>query len=262
MIVKKITKNSNFYNVLTEDDKKIKLHENIIIKYKIFKRKIEIKEELLEKIILENEFYLAFENAIKYVNAIHSKRQVYLHLLKKYPKDISIKVVNKLEEMNLINDLEYARFYMQKSYKNLLGYERVKTHLISENIDIKIIHNILEEYDFNLEEEACSKVFNKYLPNLKKNSSALAKNKMVKYLQEKGFSSNIIRKTLEKDGNLLDNINKDDELLNINFEKLFVRYKTKYKKEELKQKLIRSLAIKGFSIKAIIDLIESREEND
>jgi ribosome-associated translation inhibitor RaiA len=80
MKIEKITKVGYYYKLKLSDDRIIKFHESIIIKYKWFRRNIEIDELVLETAIKDNDFYLALDKAISYLKRPRSKKEVLLHL--------------------------------------------------------------------------------------------------------------------------------------------------------------------------------------
>ena len=72
--------NYNFYEIYVDDDK-YKIHEELVLKYKLFLNK-EIKKEDILKIEEENKFYIMLDDIYKYLGK-YSKTE---YEIKKYIK--------------------------------------------------------------------------------------------------------------------------------------------------------------------------------
>ena len=68
-IVKFSKAKNGMYLLSLEDGNKIKIHEDLILKYELLLSK-EIDEDLIEKINLENQTYEIYSVALKYLNNI------------------------------------------------------------------------------------------------------------------------------------------------------------------------------------------------
>lgn len=260
MKIEKITKVGFYYKVSFSDDRVIKFHESIIIKYKWFKKNIMIDEMTLEKAIVENEFYLALDKGISYLKRPRSRKEVSIYLSKKYEKDLVSEVVKKLTDLNLIDDYKYALYFIEISQKKSSGINKIKNTLLLNGVKVDIVEKALSNYDFTLDVINCEKVLIKYLPSLKRESTKQAYFKAKNYLISKGFSNDIITITIEKNAEKIDNISDDDTLLLKHFNKLKAKYDIKNKKD--KDKIIRSLINKGFNLSQILKLFEGGELYD
>lgn len=259
MKIVKITKVGYYYKLKLSDERIIKFHESIIIKYKWFRRNIEIDDSVLEAAIKDNEFYLALDKGISYLKRPRSKKELLLYLKKYYDKELVNQVVEKLVELNLIDDYKYAMYFIELCLKKAYGINKIKNTLILNGVSEIVIDKTLETYDDDIEILNCEKVFLKYLPNLKKESKKSAKEKVKKHLYNNGFSNDIITMVLEKNHEKMDNIS-DDELLFKHFNKMIKKYNIKNKNE--KNKIIRSLLNKGFELSDILRLCEGGYEYD
>lgn len=252
-----INKNGLFYKVKFDNNETYKLHESVIIKYGLIRKKITIKESVLSNALKDNEYYIALDLGIKYLSSIKSKHDTFLYLKKHFDDEITKKVIDKLIELKLINDLEYAKEYVLYKAKKLDGPNKIYEDLKQKNIkeeDIEIALSLYEKKDI---EDNCLKLLEKYIPNLKKCSVTLGKKKLYVHLLNKGFSNKIITNIIEKNKYLLDNINDEDELLKTQYQKLLKAKKTNDDKE-FKQKAIRSLCAKGFQLSKVLKIVEGR----
>ena len=257
MKIVKITKVGLFYKVKFDNDEVYKFHESIIISFGFIRKGIEVDSNKLNNAIKENEYYIALDKGINYLSAIRSKKEVFLYLKKHYDNDIAIKVLSKLEESKLINDLEYAKSFV--SYMNKKGYgrERISLDLKENNINFNFIEEALEEYSREDEIINCEKAFLKYLPKVNNVGSNLINKKIANHLRKQGFSNEIITITLEKYPEKLDNVIDEDALLKKNFQKLLKSKKNNIDEKKFKGKVIRSLSAKGFPLYKILKLLES-----
>lgn len=260
MKIEKITKVGYYYKIKLSDLRVIKFHESIIIKYKWFRKNIEIDDIILEKALLDNEFYLALDKGISYLKRPRSRKEVVLYLKKTYDKELVDKVVVKLTELSLINDYIYSLYFIECSLKKFYGINKIKHTLLLNGVKEDIIKKALETYDYSAETENCEKVLIKYLPNLKKESHKQALVKVRNYLLNQGFSNGIITMVLEKNSEKIDNISDDDELLLKHFSKMSEKYDIRNKNE--KNKMVRSLLNKGFQLSKILKLCEGGYEYD
>lgn len=128
-----------------------------------------------------------------------TKKELLLKLKEKYNNfKIISEVVNKLEELEYINDLEYAiNFIKNKKY----GFQRISFSLHQKGIDNNIIHNAYNFLNENKDIDE-KKLENAILKNINKE-----KEKLIQYLMRQGFKLNKILYKLKKYedyGNFLD----------------------------------------------------------
>lgn len=257
MEIVSINKTGLFYKVKLDNEQTYKFHESVIIKYGFIRKKIVVKESILEKALRDNEYYLALDKGANYLSSLRSKYDTYLYLKKHFSEEICKNVIEKLIELKLIDDLEFSKAYVLSNVKKLYGPNKISEELRMKHISEENINIAMALYDEKDIENNCLKVLGKYLPSLKKCSSSMIRKKINDYLSNKGFSNRIITKVIEKNSNLLDNISDDDELLEAHYQKLLKAKKTKDEKE-FKNKAIRSLCNKGFPLSKVLKIVERR----
>ena len=169
-------------------------------------------------------------------------------------------MLSKLTELGLINDYNYALYFVEMSIKKAHGINKIKNNLLLNGVKEEIIQQVFVDYDFNNETINCEKVLLKYLPNLKKESHKQIYLKVRNYLLNQGFSNDIITMIIEKNSEKIDNISDEDELLLKHFVKMSKKYDIKNKNE--KNKMVRSLLNKGFQLSKILKLCEGGYEYD
>lgn len=249
-----VKKTSNNYKAVFDDGSTLCLSEEVIIKYGLLRHNIEINN--IAQIIKDNDYYIALNAAYRYLYNVHSKREVYEHLIKKYDKDIVLQVIDKLEQMNLIDDLEYARLLYNHFVKVLKGKELYLYTLKEEGIKEEVI---LQASSFYLEKdeiEVCQKAIDKILINYKKYSNKEKIRKLKAYLLSRGFSENIVNILLAKEIEMLDNIDNESKALSYQYERCLKKYQNKYEGYELKEKIIHYLLQKGFKYDSIKEMLQ------
>ena len=255
MKILKITKLNNFYKVKLDDDTTLKLHESVIIKYKLIKKGIEITVKEIEKINEDNLYYLALDKGVKYLRGIHSKNEVYNYLSRYFEKELVLKVIIKLDELKLLNDLEYAKYYLEYANKKGYGLNKIHQELSNEKIASYIIDEVMSIYDYSNEEENLKKVFEKYLKHLKIDSFKGAVSKIKNYLHQRGFTTESINKIIEENKDIILEIVKEDEALNKAFMKL-LKAKKDMENKKFNNKVIRTLTNKGYPIEKVLKLLK------
>ncbi|MEG1608974.1 MAG: regulatory protein RecX [Clostridia bacterium] len=106
----------------------------------------EISEQDIERYIFESDKDKAFAYALNYVTRYSpTERQLTRKLYdKKFCKSIVDFVVAKCKEYGYINDLEYARCYVNYN-KDLKGKIKIKSDLMQKGIQQDIIAEVLED---------------------------------------------------------------------------------------------------------------------
>ena len=209
--------NSNFYEV-TLKDSKYKIHEELVLKYKLFLDK-DISQEELEQIEKDNKFYIILDDIYKYL----SKYPKTEYEIRKYISTKTKEIDKTYEQIkHLINDKTYAKNYcLEKISFSNDGPEKIKQALKYKHIDSNFIEEALEEFNEKRQIEKIKKVID-YRIKINKKSLIVFKKDTLTYLYNLGYKINIINK-------VLNNISFDDsELKAKELEKLKEKYDDQY----------------------------------
>ena len=209
--------NSNFYEV-TLKDSKYKIHEELVLKYKLFLDK-DISQEELEQIEKDNKFYIILDDIYKYL----SKYPKTEYEIRKYISTKTKEIDKTYEQIkHLINDKTYAKNYcLEKISFSNDGPEKIKQALKYKHIDSNFIEEALEEFNEKRQIEKIKKVID-YRIKINKKSLIVFKKDTLAYLYNLGYKINIINK-------VLNNISFDDsELKAKELEKLKEKYDDQY----------------------------------
>lgn len=230
---------NNKYEIILENNEKIKVYEDIILKENLlWKKEIESIEELLNK----NKDYEIFEISLKRLsNHVESIKGMMDYLTKKGYSNKSIKeTIDKLVNKGYLNDKYYAKSYINNQI-NLSndGPLKIKKHL--DNLEIN--EDDYSEYldiDNSIWYERIKKYLDKQI-KINKKSLYFFKNKMLINLINLGYDREMINDCLG--GISIDNM---DELRKKEEEKLRKKLERKYSSEELERKIKEKLYQKGF----------------
>lgn len=209
--------NSNFYEV-NLNNSKCKIHEELVLKHKLFLDK-DISQEELEQIEKDNKFYIVLDDIYKYL----SKYPKTEYEIRKYISTKTKEVDKTYEKIkHLIDDKTYAKNYcLEKISFSNDGPEKIKKDLKYKHIDSNFIEEALEEFNEKRQIEKIKKVID-YRIKINKKSLIVFKKYTLAYLYNLGYKINIINK-------VLNNISFDDsELKEKELEKLKEKYDDQY----------------------------------
>jgi len=231
--------NGNKYELLLENDEKIKIYEDVILKESLLWKK-EVND--IDKLLEINSKYEIEEIALKRLSHhVESVKGMEDYLLKKnYSREDVSNVINKLVNKGYLDDNYFAKCYISNQV-NLSndGPIKIKKYLESYNIESNIYSELLDQYN-NIWQERIDKYIEKQL-KLNKKSNYYFKNKMLVNLVNLGYEKEMINDSLSHVF-----ISNQEELKKKEEEKLRVKLSRKYKNDELERKIKEKLYQKGF----------------
>ena len=244
MKINKFTKNRNGMYIITfEDNSKIKIHEDLILKYDLLISK-SLDDDLKEKILSENKTYEIYEVAISYINKkLRSKKELINYLKKKeYSSEDIGRVVLLLTDSGFLNNDIYANSFVHDHIVlSMDGPNKIRKELEDNGIDNDLIYKVMENYTLELEMERIEKIVDKQIKLNKNKGANLLKKKIQMYLLNLGYNIENINKVL--------NFKKLDseDLYKKEYEKAYNKLSKKYDGKELEYKLKQYMYQKGFS---------------
>lgn len=135
----------------------------------------------------------------------HSKREILDHF--KIKPDIQLEVlqdiINKLEEQNIISDLEFARWYIEgRLASGKHGANKIRAELMKKGVNNKFIEIAMfektssEEFEDKLDSQIKSMI-EKVSKSIKAKNETDFKNKLIQRLMGRGFKFDDIKKALK-----------------------------------------------------------------
>lgn len=248
MKILNIKKQKNKYQITLDNNEKISINEHVLINTNIlYKKNITNKE--LNQIKEENVFYENYDKVLKMINRkIRSTYEIEKFLTKNEMPNPE-KIINKLKELNLINDELFAEsFTNDKVNLTLDGPYKIKKELEDNHIDNIFIEKVLSNFTQDKIDQKIEKIIQKRLKT-NKDTAYIFKQKISMYLSNLGYSTEDIY-------NHLDNIQIDTSKLENEMIKIYNKLKSKYDGYTLKNKLKQKLYAKGFTTEEINNFIE------
>lgn len=249
MKIERFSKQKNgMYLLSLEDGNKIKIHEDLILKYGLLLNK-RIDDSSLEELHHENRIYEVYEVALKYLNVrLRSYKELSEYLKKKgYEQAIVDNVLEMLLNQGYLDDKAYAiSFVHDKILLSSYGPDRIRSELKNYQISDEIIEGAMIFYSEDLEKERIEKLVNKQIKSNHNKGAMLLKKKIQTYLLNLGYSNCLINQVLN--GKKLVN----EDCYQREYDKLYAKLSKKYSGKELEYKLKQKMYQKGFN-NSIID---------
>lgn len=244
MKIEKFSKHKNgMYHLILEDGNKVKIHEDLILKYSLLLTK-QVDDSLLEELHHENQIYEIYEVALKYLNIkLRSRKELYEYLVKKgYDKDIIDSVLELLLKQGYLDDKIYAvAFVHDKILMSSYGPNTIRGELEHYGISNEIIDEAIISFSEDLEKERIEKLINKQVKTNHNKGAILLKKKIQSYLLNLGYSTILVNQALN--GMKL----VDENIYQKEYDKLYAKLSKKYSGKELEYKLKQKMYQKGFT---------------
>lgn len=215
--VKLDDKNRKLYHLTLSNENVITVHEDIMVRYQLTKG-TGLETALIDDIINENQSYLAYIRAIRYL-ALKSRTSyqvaTYLKQLEFDAEHID-HAIYKLTKDGYLDDERYAVDFMKFSSKaKTKGINWIKQHLNQIGLSREHISKVLEQYDDEQDLQLAIELVIKKWPQLK-GEEHIKKQKCAQFLLRKGITGDIVRKAMKS----VENKRLFDENLDINTELL------------------------------------------
>lgn len=184
MKIEKITqiKKSDKYEVEFDNLTILILKDEILFKYALNKESV-LTDEKAKEIIFENEKLIALEKAFNLLSKTFKTQKEMFFYLKN--KNFSVESINfvleKLKSYNYIDDLSYAKNYVEEKSK-VYGKRLMRQKLFQKGISKEIIDQVLQIEQTDIVKNICEK----FMKNKEKNQQN--KQKLYRFLLSRGFS--------------------------------------------------------------------------
>lgn len=244
MKINKFSKNKNGMYILTlEDNIKVKIHEDLILKYSLLLSK-EITSSLLEEIQNENKVYEIYEIALKYLKIkLRSSKEIKNYLSKKgYSNNQIDDVIEMFNKQGYLDDSVYATsFIHDRILMSSYGPNKIKNELLQAGIPNEIIEDKISVFTEDIEKERIEKIINKQIKSNHNKGSIVLKQKIRLYLLNLGYNQSLINQQLNGKKLVAEDIYKKE------YDKLYTKLSKKYSGKELEYKLKQKMYQKGFT---------------
>lgn len=251
--ISKIKKNNNKYTIILSDNSSLSFYSDTLIKYNLLKPR-DISDKELEEIINYNDYIEAYNKALIYISYKQRTKKEIKDKLCNYSNDVSDKVIEKLDELGLLDEKRYIEAFINDRI-NLgnKGPFYIKKELEKLNINSYYIDEFLNNIKDDIWIEKVKKIIYKKINTNRKLPKERLLLKIKNDLILLGYSKNIIDKVLS---NVI--IEEDNEVIEMAFDKEYKRLSKKYKDKELENKIKYNLYKKGFNLERIEEILNKR----
>lgn len=251
--ISKIKKNNNKYTIILSDNSSLSFYSDTLIKYNLLKPR-DISDKELEEIINYNDYIEAYNKALIYISYKQRTKKEIKDKLCNYSNDVSDKVIEKLDELGLLDEKRYIEAFVndQINFGNK-GPFYIKKELEKLNINSYYIDECLNNIKEDIWIEKVKKIVDKKINTNRKLPKERLLLKIKNDLILLGYSKNIIDKVLS---NVI--IEEDNEVIEMAFDKEYKRLSKKYKDKELENKIRYNLYKKGFNLERIEEILNKR----
>ncbi|MFA5602804.1 MAG: RecX family transcriptional regulator [Bacilli bacterium] len=250
--LKKISKSN--YKVYFDTNDYLNLHEDVIINNSLLTNKV-VDASLLEKIRKENNDKQVYGNALKFLSyRMRSILEVKKYLLDKgFEEELVESTISKLKEQGYLDDNKFTTAFINtKINTSDIGPNRVREQLINLGVSESIIEKNMHLFSSKIEEDKVKHYINKKVKN-NHYAKKILQNKILESLLLMGYNKEVILKYIED----ID-ISNEGNILEKEYNKIYIKYKNKYKDYELKSIIKQKLYQKGFDYREIEDMVNKR----
>lgn len=243
-VIKYIKKKNGLYDIVFDNNEKISIHEDLILKYDLLTKK-NVDNKKLNNILEENIYYLAYSDTIKFIG----KKMRSIFEVEEYLKKNNIdeektnKIVSKIIKQGYLNDSEYAKaFVNDRMLLSNDGPNKIASSLRQNKIDEDIICIVLEKFNVDEQKSRINKFIEKQLKLNNDKGSNLLKQKIIINLVNLGYDRTVII-------NCLDMYDIDDtDIYKKEYKKIYEKLSKKYSGKELEYRVKQKLYQKGFIV--------------
>ncbi|MGM0123831.1 regulatory protein [Enterococcus sp. AZ194] len=251
-----------FYNVQLSEGEDLRVSEDILVRYRLLKGQ-EISEQTIEEIRKSGGYDYGLQMAMNYLSyQLRTEKEIRTYLKdKEIQRDDRDKIVNKLKELTLIDDLIYGESYVRTQVRiSDKGPQTITQQLKLKGLKPEQIEQALSLYPKEAQIEIAHRTAEKSLKKIHGKSQKETLQKVRQTLMQKGFSSDIISIAME----MLE-FEKDEEeeyaVLVQQADKLWRRH-ARLEASKRNQKIKQSLFQKGYSFDDIQRYLDEKEVSD
>jgi regulatory protein len=196
----KLQKDKNKAEIFFEEGEKLAVSLETLFK-KGLKKGQELSWEEIESLQEEGVEEKIYSQALRFLNIRpRSRREIELWFKRKLiiPK-ITERILTKLEKLKLIDDLAFAKFWIeQRSLSRPKGRRLISFELRQKGVAREIIDEAFANVEIPEEAELAKKLVEKKIRWLKNLPDYEAKQKLFAYLGRRGFGFGVIKKAIDE----------------------------------------------------------------
>lgn len=189
-----------FYNIQLSEGEDLRVSEDILVRYRLLKGQ-EISEQTLDEIRKSGGYDYGLQMAMNYLSyQLRTEKEVRTYLKEKeIERDDRDKIVIKLKELTLINDLVYGESYVRTQVRiSDKGPQTISQQLKLKGLKPEEIEQALTFYPKDSQIEVAQHTAEKSLKKIHGKSQRETMQKVRQTLMQKGFSPDVITSVMER----------------------------------------------------------------
>ncbi|RHW34766.1 recombination regulator RecX [Lysinibacillus yapensis] len=252
--------NPERYNIYLNDTYAFAVDESTLIKFGLTKGKV-LEQFDIDEITYEDEIAKAFNRALNFLSfQMRSEYEVKKKLLDAgFGEAVVLEAIKKLEKLGFLNDETYSKALLETKKKTAKkGPRAIKQDLIKKGIDKETQAKVLDSFSFNEQLAIAMELAQKAVRANQNKTPMQTKQKIQDVLLRKGYSFSVITQILDE----IKLEREDDDwqqMIQLQGEKLWKKYASKYSGNDLRMKMKQALYQKGFPIEIIDRFLEEKE---
>ncbi|GEL05860.1 recombination regulator RecX [Rummeliibacillus sp. G93] len=254
-------RNQERYNIFLNEEYAFSVDEGILIQYGLTKGKV-LDSLTVEEIAFDDEIQRAFNRSLSYLSyqmrSEHEVRQKLKGL--EFGDAVIQEALQKLKKLGFLNDESYSRALVETKKKTAKkGPRAIKMDLKKRGIEENLQQRVLDEFSEDEQAKIAKQLAEKVVRSEHRKTPVQIKQKIQDLLLRKGYSYSICERVIEQV-----DLSKEDEewqdMIELQGEKAWKKYASKYTGYELHMRVKQALYQKGFPAEVIDDFIEQKEK--
>lgn len=194
-----LKKNKSKYIVSLSNGKELEATEDLVLKYRLVEKHVLDPEDLV-KIKDDALYFNLYEKAIRYLSKnMTSKGKMIDYLISKdASENLAGQMVSELEQKKLLDDKIYMEALCNHYIRNGYGKYYIISIAYKYKIDKSLACEILDAIDESEFINSCIYVGKKKLKTLNNYDELKKKNKLIQYLQNRGFDFDLINQCIKE----------------------------------------------------------------
>lgn len=184
------------YNVYVDEQFAFAVHEDVLMKHRLFKGQ-RIDAALLEEVLRDEERQDAYVRAIRWLGARQrTEKEVRLYLKRReYDDDVVEHCVSRLAAQRYIDDERFSHALAEERLRlQGKGKQWIKQELLQKGVDKGTVQEAVGSIDSEAETEAAIALARKRWRTLSRDSDRqAARRKLYGYLARRGYSASAVR---------------------------------------------------------------------
>jgi regulatory protein len=255
--------NPERYNIYLNENYAFAVDEATLIKFGLTKGKI-LDQFEIDEINYEDEISKAFNRGLQFLSfQMRSEYEVKKKLLDAgFGEAVVLEAIRKLEKLGFLNDETYSKALLETKKKTAKkGPRAIKQDLIKKGIDKDTQTKVLDTFTYEDQLKIAMELAQKAIKANHNKTPMQIKQKVQDVLMRKGYSFSVITEILDQ----IQLEREDDDwqqMIDMQGEKIWKKYASKFSGSELRMKIKQALYQKGFPLDVIERFIDEKETQE